>query len=59
LRAVPRDASDEDVRRAYRFQAQALHPDKHTSAALREVRGSDGGRAVTAARLVRFVLREQ
>ncbi|GLI59852.1 hypothetical protein VaNZ11_001840, partial [Volvox africanus] len=27
---IPRDASDEDVRRAYRNLAQVYHPDKHT-----------------------------
>ncbi len=27
---LPRDASDEDVRRAYRSLAQVCHPDKHT-----------------------------
>ncbi|EFJ44045.1 molecular chaperone [Volvox carteri f. nagariensis] len=27
---VPRDASDEDIRRAYRTLAQVYHPDKHT-----------------------------
>lgn len=27
---IPRDASDEDVRRAYRALAQVYHPDKHS-----------------------------
>jgi curved DNA-binding protein CbpA len=37
-RAVARDASVEDIKRAYRTLAQAVHPDKHPTAALREVR---------------------
>jgi hypothetical protein len=40
--AVARDASEEDIKRAYRALAQAVHPDKHPSAALREVRGLGG-----------------
>jgi DnaJ family protein C protein 11 len=28
---VPRDASEEDIRRAFRALAQACHPDKHTT----------------------------
>lgn len=35
--AVKRDASDDDVRKAYRTLAQAVHPDKHPSA------GNEGG----------------
>ena len=34
---VGRDATDADIRRAYHALAQALHPDKHVSSALREV----------------------
>jgi preprotein translocase subunit Sec63 len=37
--AVARDATDEDIKRAYRSLAQTTHPDKHSSPALREVRG--------------------
>jgi hypothetical protein len=40
--AVARDASEDDIKRAYRALAQAVHPDKHPSAALREVRGLAG-----------------
>jgi DnaJ-class molecular chaperone len=36
--SVARDASDEDIKRAYRNLAQATHPDKHSSPMLREVR---------------------
>ncbi|KXZ42222.1 hypothetical protein GPECTOR_179g245 [Gonium pectorale] len=33
---LPRDASDEDVRRAYRALAQVYHPDKHQDPQLKE-----------------------
>ncbi len=33
---IPRDASDDDVRRAYRNLAQVFHPDKHTDESLKE-----------------------
>ncbi|PNH10448.1 DnaJ subfamily C member 11 [Tetrabaena socialis] len=33
---VPRDATDEDIRRAYRNLAQSYHPDKHTDPELKE-----------------------
>ena len=36
--AVGRDATDEDIKRAYRNLAQVAHPDKHASPAMREVR---------------------
>jgi len=49
LPAVGREASDDDIKKAYRLQAQTLHPDKHSSAALREVRGAGGGAAACAA----------
>lgn len=32
---IPKDASTEDVRRAYRNLAQVFHPDKHTNDELR------------------------
>lgn len=32
---VPRDASDDDVKKSFRQLAQAYHPDKHTNAALK------------------------
>ena len=38
LSSVSRDATDEDIKRAYRTLAQVAHPDKHASPALREVR---------------------
>ncbi len=31
---VARDASEEDIKRAFRQLAQAYHPDKHTDASL-------------------------
>ena len=36
--AVGRDATDEDIKRAYLNLAQVAHPDKHASPAMREVR---------------------
>lgn len=36
--AVPRTASDEDIKRAYRHLAQTYHPDKHRTAGMREVK---------------------
>ena len=36
--SVSRDATDEEIKRAYRNLAQVAHPDKHASPALREVR---------------------
>lgn len=32
---VPRDASDDDIKKAFRQLAQAYHPDKHTDPALK------------------------
>ena len=32
---TPRDASDDDIKRAFRQLAQAYHPDKHTDPALK------------------------
>ena len=37
LLAVRKDASEEDIKKAYRMLAQTCHPDKHQSAAMREV----------------------
>ncbi len=32
---VPRDASEDDIKKAFRQLAQAYHPDKHTDPALK------------------------
>ena len=35
--AVSRDATEDEIKKAYRTLAQTCHPDKHSSPALREV----------------------
>ena len=36
--AVSRDATEDEIKKAYRTLAQTCHPDKHSSPVLREVR---------------------
>ena len=38
---VPREATEGEIRRAYRSLAQTFHPDKHATAALRD-KATDG-----------------
>ena len=38
---VPREATEGEIRRAYRNLAQTFHPDKHTTAVLRD-KATDG-----------------
>ena len=52
---VGRDASEEDIRRAYRSLAQAVHPDKHAGAALREVANAHFSRLHAAYEVLRRV----
>ena len=49
---IPRDAPDDEVRRAYRNLAQVYHPDKHTDPGQKENAQEAFGRLQVSPRLL-------